>query len=205
MRRTTAIPPAAVDALRRTVDGLVAYPTDPAYDAALSDPHAPHVRPDVVVVPATELAAAAAVDVARAHGLRISGPTSGDEPVMIVLTHRLVDVDVDPRTATATVGAGVTWADLETRALDSGLAPQHPGPDAPRGVVASACAGVVDALAVRVVQADGFVHVVDDPRPAPGQAQPWIVTAVIVRLRPLTTSTTTPSTTTHATNERMPS
>ncbi|WP_130011310.1 FAD-binding protein [Serinicoccus sediminis] len=186
--RSSPVPPAAVDALRRTVDGLVAYPTDPAYDLAAAVHPELEARPDVLVVPASEAAVRAAVDVARVHGLRLIGPHTGTgraagsdgRPAMMVLTHRLDSVLVDRRELTATVGAGASWASLTAHARARGLAVTSPGRAAT--VLDSALAGTTPVRMAHVVRTDGFVHVVRDPLPPSGETGPWIVTAVVVAL-----------------------
>ncbi|RYB95607.1 FAD-binding protein [Nocardioides oleivorans] len=181
--RTSTFPPAAVEALRRTVAGQIVYPTDPPYAALVGAP--PGRRgPDVVVVPTSEAAVAAAVDVARTHGLAVvSAPdvaARGAEPAMLVLTHLLDSVVVDAGAATATVGPGVTWRALTEDVGGSGLEPDAAGE--PGALVAA----TADVISARIVRADGFVHVVALPVPPPDDPGPWIVTAVVVPLVPVT-------------------
>ncbi|GAA1919614.1 hypothetical protein [Nocardioides hwasunensis] len=184
--RPTTVPPAAVEALRRTVAGLIVYPTDPHYPDLVSGLPAP---PDVVVVPDTESAVAAAVDVARVHGLRTDDgaarPGDGLAPTMRVLTHRLVDVVVDATAGTACLGPAATWSLLAEAVRDTGLHAEQMG-TVDQAVLTSAAAGHTAALCFRVVRSDGFVHVVTDVLPSVDDEEPWIVTAVVVPLVPST-------------------
>jgi hypothetical protein len=187
--RTTTVPPAAVEALRRTVAGHIVYPSDPSFDALVG--HTPAGRsPAVAVVPATEDGVRAAVTVARAHGLRVAGPTAAvplgePGPTMLVLTHLLVAIELDRVSGTAVVAPGATWDRLASSLLGSGLE---------AGVTADAGTRVLDTvvtrgaavLSARVVRADGFVHVVADPAAPVDDPGPWIVTALVLPLVPTT-------------------
>ena len=99
---------------------------------------------------------------------------------MLVLTHLLDTVVVDAGAATATVGPGVTWRALAENVGGSGLEPHAVGDP---GTLVAVTADVISA---RIVRADGFVHVVPFPVPPPDDPGPWIVTAVVVPLVPLT-------------------
>lgn len=189
MTRSRPVPPAAVDALRRTVDGLVAYPTDAAYDALRTRRSPAGPDPDVVVVPSSEAGVCAVVTAVRTHGLQLAGRCVEGAPVVLVLTHRLADVVVDDRARTVTVGPGTSWRSLAAGVTGTGLCvPQVPGPrdgvrddpDAP--VLDAVWAGTTRVVSARVVRADGFVHVTDDARPPAGEPQAWIVTAVTLAL-----------------------
>lgn len=181
---STTFPPAAVEALRRTVEGLIAYPSDPSYSSFLPAPGAgPAPAPDVVVVPDTEEAVRAAVDVARVHGLTVSGDLEAAAPStsMLVLTHLLDELVVDVDARTATLGPGVSWARLAA-ALDAkclGIDGAGP-PDS--GVIDAVLAGLLPVTWARVVRGDGFVHVVPDYTPPVDDPGPWLVTAVGVPL-----------------------
>lgn len=191
--RRPPVPPAAVDALRRTVEGLVAYPTDTAYGAALAGHLVLGVRPDVVVVPAHEAAVRATVDVVRTHGLLMTGThtepvtaaAAGAAPLVLLLTHRLDHVLVDPDGCTATAGPAATWTDLDRHARAAHLAaPPSSGSARSAGatVVDSVRAGTVELVSARVVRSDGFVHVVDDVEQPAADPGAWVLTAVAVRL-----------------------
>ncbi|MEH3032871.1 MAG: FAD-binding protein [Aeromicrobium erythreum] len=172
--QTTIIDPAAVAALRRTVRGTVAYPSDAVYETLLTGHNLAVVhRPAVVVEAADRDDVAAAVRVASAHGLRVvvqatgHGMTCAVEDGMVVSTRRLTDVHVRPERRTAVVGAGVTWGALVAAAADHGLAPVPTnGPGV--GVVGSVLGGGIGPLSrthgfcaehvrsLTVVTADGF-------------------------------------------------
>lgn len=182
--RAPPIPPLAVDALRRTVAGSTAYPADPAWDALVAD----HTRtcacaPTVVVVPSTEAAVGAAVDVARSHGLAVCGPVPHHGPSMLVLTHALDGVDVDTGSCVATAGPSATWAAVTAAVAPFGLV-AAPGPDPAATVAAVIAAGGTEALGARVVRADGYVHAVASPAQSPDDTGTWVVTALLLPLHP---------------------
>jgi FAD/FMN-containing dehydrogenase len=157
------IDPTAVAALRRTVRGRVAYPADTAY-AVAGD-----VSPAAVVLAVDEADVAAAVRVARLHGLGV-GRADG---ALMVDVARLAGVAVHLAERTATVGVGATWRDVMAAAAPYGLAPVPSwrldgpvGPDVLGGAVGpfvrrlGLCAEHVRSL--RVVLADGVVRTADD-------------------------------------------
>jgi FAD/FMN-containing dehydrogenase len=117
---SASVPAGAVEALRRTVRGAVAYPADPAYPSLLGRLDG---RPSVVVEAVDERDVVAAVDVARQHGLALRTPTgpSADGPVLMVLTDRLDTVHVDAATHTAVAGAGADQARVVAAAAEHGL------------------------------------------------------------------------------------
>jgi len=179
------IDPAAVAALRRTVRGRVAYPADPAYAVARG------ARPAAVVLAADEADVAAAVRVARAHGL---GVGRGDGALLVDVA-LLAGVAVDPAARTASVGVGATWREVLAAATPHGLAPVPPwrlddlvGPAVLGGAVGpfaerlGLCSDHVDSL--RVVGADGIVRPADDElrRGLLGGPAPGIVTEVELAL-----------------------
>ncbi|NYE36009.1 FAD/FMN-containing dehydrogenase [Nocardioides cavernae] len=182
--RAPPVPPLAVDALRRTVAGSTAYPADPAYGPLLVD----HARtctcaPAVVVVPSTEAAVGAAVDVARAHGLVVCGPAPHAEPSMLVLTHALDRVEVDAHARVATAGPGATWAAVTAAAALSGLV-AVPSSDPTATVAEAVAAGTAEPHGARVVRADGYAHLVTSPASAPDDIGAWVVTALLLPLHP---------------------
>lgn len=179
----TTIPPAAVEALRRTVAGLIVYPTDPTYGALIATVGGLH-RPAVVIVPATEGAVGAAVDVARVHGLTLG--VTGAETALVV-THDLDDVAIDSLAGTATVGVGVTWPAFRSALAGTGL---QAGPTVATHatVLASVASGDLEPVSTRVVLADGFVHVVAHPQAPADHPETGlrVVTAVEIPLHPST-------------------
>src|SRR5215218_641166 len=107
------------DDLRDAVRGLVAAPGDPAYDEVRSAHHViVDQRPAAVVIPADADDVSATVRLAAAHGLRVSaqagghGATSSMEDCILIRTHDLRAIEVDPSSGRALVGAGVRWGEL---------------------------------------------------------------------------------------------
>lgn len=117
--------------LRRSVDGTVSSPGDPTYDEAVHIWNADIDRRPAVVAGCTSPAdVAAALGVARSHGLAVSIRGGGhsyagyalcDGGVMVDLTP-LKDVTVDPSDRRATCGGGTTWAELDAATQAHGLA-----------------------------------------------------------------------------------
>lgn len=117
-------------ALRADVLGPVLVPGDEAYAAEISPWIASTVHTPEVVVGATCAAdVAAAVRFARAHRLSVSvqatghGATTAIRDGVLVTTHRMTHVHVDPDRATATFGAGTKWAAVLAESAPHGLAP----------------------------------------------------------------------------------
>lgn len=196
-----------VGELRRLVTGRVAYPADAAYPELVTghDLAADH-RPAVVVEPADAADVQHAVAVAAAHGLKVAVQATGHgtgHPVrggLLLATHALTGIEVDPQARTVTVGAGVTWGPLAAAVAEHGLqAVTTNGPSV--GVVGSTLGGGVGPLArshgftgehvaaLDVVTADGLAR-----RVVPGDDVFWalvggrdgvaVVTAMTLRLQP---------------------
>lgn len=171
----SGLPSAAVAALRRTVSGPVAYPADPAYEELLAEVP-PGRRPDVVVSADSEADVAAAVEVARRHGL----PTDlrPDGPGILVLRHRMTACALDDGAGELTAEVGASWAGLVALADAHGVAL----PDCARPgdtVLAGVEAGHVTPQAWRAVAPDGFVRRVATPAELDPRS---IVTAVVLPL-----------------------
>ncbi|WP_127782150.1 FAD-binding oxidoreductase [Rhodococcus sp. X156] len=173
------LPPDAVAELRGSVRGRLRYPHDPDYDHLVTGHNrAVTHQPLVVVEPAEPADVAAAVAVATRHGLAVTTQTTGHGTTapavggLLLLTHRLDTIDVDPVAGAVTVGAGTTWGPVLDACDAVGLAPvgaTYPtvgvvgftlgggiGPLArPRGFAAD------HVLAMQVVTADGMVRTVD--------------------------------------------
>lgn len=182
--RAPPLPPLAVDALRRTVEGTILYPADPAYDAhACAHTEESGCRPGVVVVPSTESAVGAAVDVARSHGLGVCATRPHAGPSMLVLTHALDQVLVEADAGLATAGPGARWSAVTAAAALSGLV-AAPGPDQSATVDDAIAAGSIQPVGARVVRADGYAHTVASPAPAPDDTGTWVVTALLLPLHP---------------------
>jgi hypothetical protein len=87
-------------------------------------------RPDAVVRPESAADVVAAVRYAASRGLRVAAQSTGHNAgplgdltgTLLVRTDRMRDIQVDPRTRTARVGAGVVWVDVVNAAARHGLA-----------------------------------------------------------------------------------
>jgi FAD/FMN-containing dehydrogenase len=120
----------ALDALRHSTAGPVLVPTDPAFSAEI---FAWNVRtthhPAIVVGASCADDVVAAVQYAIRHRLTVAVQATGHGAVdavdggVLITTHRISDVTVDPMTAIARIGAGAKWARVITAAAPYGLAP----------------------------------------------------------------------------------
>ncbi|WP_159945493.1 MULTISPECIES: FAD-binding oxidoreductase [unclassified Nocardiopsis] len=153
--------------LARHVSGPVYGPATPGYDEARTgmqqlDRH----RPDAVVEAADTGDVRAAVAWAARRGARVSvqltghGLGAGMEGGVLVLTHRLDGVRVDPARGTARVEAGATWRAVVDAAAEHGLAPLS-GSSPEVGAVSYTLGGGVGLLARRYGFAADHVRRVD--------------------------------------------
>ncbi len=126
----TTLSPSPADELGTHLTGRVITPADPDFDSAcaawnLSFTH----RPALVVLPRTAQDVAAAVRHAVRHDLRVTVQTTGHGVVrpaagsMLILTHGLHEVTVDPDVWTARIGGGAKWERVLGPAQAAGLAP----------------------------------------------------------------------------------
>ncbi|ASU80113.1 FAD-binding oxidoreductase [Actinopolyspora erythraea] len=159
MTDTTRNAEPKLDALRRHVRGRAITPGGSGYDGSttgfqLLDPH----RPDVVVEAADESDVRAAVEFATHSGTRLAVQATGHgrgaalRGGVLLDTHRMSGVRVDPKARTAWVEAGADWQRVIEAAAPHGLAPpsgSFPGV----GAVSYALGGGVGLLARR----HGFV------------------------------------------------
>jgi FAD/FMN-containing dehydrogenase len=199
-------------ALRRKLTGAVTIPGDPAWDDARRAWNL-HVdqRPVAVVEPETVADVVSVVDFARQHGLKVAAQGTGHnasalaslQDTILVRTHRMRVVDIDPVTCRARAQAGALWADVAVPASEYGLAALA-GSSHDVGVVGYLLGGGLSWLArkyglatnsvtaIQIVTADGRVRLVD------GQHDPdlfWalrggggsfgVVTAIELRLYPI--------------------
>ncbi len=118
-------------ALRAVVAGPVVAPADPEFDTVRAvklggvDP-----RPAVVVRPLDERDVAAALAVARQHGLPVAVRSGGHSSAaygsvddgVVVDVREIADVAVDPVARTAWVGAGATAGQVSAATAQHGLA-----------------------------------------------------------------------------------
>ncbi len=118
-----------LDALRARVQGTVAQPGDPGYDAIVSPWNlAIAVRPALAVAARTAQDVVEAVRYAARHGLAVAPQATGHGPLpefvtgMVVTTAGLDECVVHPE-GWARVGAGVKWIRVVEAAAPYGLAP----------------------------------------------------------------------------------
>lgn len=161
------------------VRGPVLFPDSPGYaDEAAAWNIATVHRPAVIVGATSAADVAAAVRFAAAHGLKVAVQATGHGAVgpaddcVLITTRRMDRVTVDPVTATARVGAGVTWRAVIDAAAPHGLAPLN-GSSSGVGVVGYTLGGGLGPMArkygfaadhvtvIEVVTADGAIRRVD--------------------------------------------
>src|SRR5947208_4585146 len=122
-----------VDALRERLTGDYVTPEDSDWnEARLAWNLAVDQRPAAVAIPETVDDIAQVVRYARANGLRVAGQSTGHnahplaeglEHTVLVKTHRMREVQIDPVARVARVEAGALWMDVTHPAGDHGLAP----------------------------------------------------------------------------------
>src|SRR3954447_184230 len=117
--------------LRALSTGAVVSPTDSGYDEARAAWNlAADQRPDAVAVPENETDVAFAMAYAREARLRVSVQGTGHNPLplgdmsesLLIRTHRMRRVEIDPDARIARVQAGAIWADVAAPANEHGLA-----------------------------------------------------------------------------------
>jgi FAD/FMN-containing dehydrogenase len=132
-------------------------------------------RPAAVALPGTVDDVVAAIDHARASGLRVAAQATGHgagstslDGALLINTARLTGVEVDARARVARVAAGALWQDVVEAAAEHGLAALH-GSAGDVGVVGYSLGGGIGWLArkhglasssilsAEVVTADGGV------------------------------------------------
>lgn len=120
---------ASLDELRAAAEGPVFITGDAAIDDELAGANLViHHHPDVVVGAASEADVALAVRFARRHGLPITVHATGHgahrsvEGGLVITTHRLDALEIDPHSRTARVGAGVRWGAVVAAAAPFDLA-----------------------------------------------------------------------------------
>ncbi|MWA01469.1 FAD-binding protein [Actinomadura sp. LD22] len=112
------------------VRGAVLEPGDEGYDAERTgfQTAGPH-RPAVIVVAEDAADVRAAVEHAAARGLPVAVQNTGHglplpaDGGLLIATRKMTGVEIDPRTRTARIGAGVRWAQVVAGAAPHGLAP----------------------------------------------------------------------------------
>ncbi len=161
--------------LRTLLPGRVTLPGDDGWDPARRAWNlAVDQRPAAVVLPESAADVVAAVDFARASGLRVTAQGTGHNAwplgelgdTLLVKTERMRDVHIDPVNRRARVGAGTLWGEVIEAAEPQGLtALAGSSPDV--GVVGYTLGGGMpwlgrrfgaaadSVLAIEVVTADG--------------------------------------------------
>ena len=174
----TSVPP-GLDALARAVTGPVLSPGDPRFADEVAPFNVAHQPRPAVVVGATSTAdVAAAVRWAadRGHTVAVQatghGLTGSLDGAVLITTHRLDTVVVDPASRSARVGAGVRWRGVIDAAAPHGLAPLS-GSSSGVGVVGYTLGGGLGLLSrqygfaadhvrrAELVTADGAIRAVD--------------------------------------------
>jgi hypothetical protein len=126
--------PYGLASLTDSLQGSVAYPDHPSWDAAREAYNlAIDQQPAAVAFPADARDVQAVVRYAAANGLRIAPQRTGHnaspieslDGVILLKTDRLDTVELDPQALRARVGAGVKWESVVPRASDLGLAVLH--------------------------------------------------------------------------------
>jgi FAD/FMN-containing dehydrogenase len=175
-----------LDTLRDRCSGTVTGPEDPGWDLARQAWNlAVDQRPAVVVEAESAADVAEALRCARSAGLRVAPQGTGHNATplgslgstLLLRTHRLDAIEIDPVTRRARVGAGALWGQVTEAAGAHGLAPlAGSSPDV--GVIGYCLGGGMSWLArrhglacthvtrIELVTADGE-HVHCDARTRP--------------------------------------
>ena len=201
-----------VRALREKLTGAVTVAGDAGWDDARAAWNlAVDQRPALVAEPETVADVVAVVNFARERGLRVAPQGTGHsaaplgplQDTVLVKTHRMRVVGVDPECRLARAQAGAVWADVVGPASEHGLAALA-GSSHDVGVVGYTLGGGVSWLArkhglaangvtaIQVVTADGQVRVVGPDREPDlfwalrgGGGSFGIVTAIEMALHPV--------------------
>ena len=121
----------SVEALRDRIDGVVVLPGDDGWDAArMAWNVSVDQQPAMVVIPRSAQDVRATVDHAREQGLRIAMQGTGHNAApmgdlagtVLVKTHQMRDVQIDPVHQVARAEAGALWIDVTAPASEHGLA-----------------------------------------------------------------------------------
>lgn len=125
--------PISATALREHLTGDFVTPEDSHWDEArLAWNLAVDERPAAVAIPETLDDIVEVVNYARENGYRVAGQSTGHnahtlaaelERTVLVKTHRMRRVQIDPAARVARVEAGTLWADVTHPAAEHGLAP----------------------------------------------------------------------------------
>jgi FAD/FMN-containing dehydrogenase len=173
---------APIETLAAQMRGRVVTASDPDWDATRQVFNlAMDLKPAAVALPLDAVDVIAAVDYARASGLRVAPQATGHnadahgalEDTLLVDVRELQDVSVDPGARRVRVGAGVKWARVSPQLSEHGLAGLH-GSSPDVGVAGYSLGGGMGWLArkyglqansvtaIELVTADGQLLRVDD-------------------------------------------
>ena len=123
---------AAVDDLRTRVTGRIVTPSDADYETArMAWNLAIQQRPALVAIPRSPFDVVEVVRFASEHGLRVApqgtghnaGPLGSLDDTVLLKTHEMRGVEIDPDRKVARVEAGVEWSEVTAPASEHGLAP----------------------------------------------------------------------------------
>jgi len=180
MTTVTLISP-PVEALRDAISGTVVVPGDPDFDQARQAWNLTvDQRPAAVAVPRSAEDVVEIVRFASAHGLRVAPQASGHnvgqiaslEDTILLRTHEMRGVEIDPVNRRARAAAGTEWKEVTLPASEHGLSALS-GSSPQVGVVGYSLGGGVgwlgrkyglassSVLAIEVVTADGELRRVD--------------------------------------------
>jgi FAD/FMN-containing dehydrogenase len=202
-----------VRGLREKMSGTITIPGDAAWDDARRGWNlAVDLQPAAVAEPETVADVMAIVNFARVRGLRVAPQGTGHNGgplakalrnTILVKTHRMRMVEIDPVRRCARVQAGATWADVVAPAAEHELAALA-GSSHDVGVVGYTLGGGLSWLArkhglaansvkaIQIVTADGRLKVVDRDHDADlfwalrgGGGSFGIVTAIELELYPV--------------------
>ncbi len=202
----------ALDDLRSRINGTIAEPHDPAYEALVSAWNlAVEMRPAAVVAVRTCADVVETVTFARKNGMTVGVQATGHGAVsslaghLLIVTRDLDEVTVHPEESWARAGAGVKWKAVIEAAAPHGLAPLS-GSSSDVGVVGYTTGGGVGPMArtfglasdrvraFEVVTGDGVLRRVTPNRHEDlffalrgGKAAGGIITAVEFDLLPVPT------------------
>ena len=122
-----------VDLLRERLDGEFVTPGDGSWDEArLAWNLAVDQRPAAVAIPESVEDISEVVRYARTAGHRVAAQSTGHnanpladglERTILLKTHRMRDVEIDPQARVARVAPGALWMDVTGPAAEHGLAP----------------------------------------------------------------------------------
>ena len=208
----SALDPTAIDTLRGQLTGWAIAPGDPAYDHARAAFNLTvDQQPALVVMAATAGDVAAAARFAAAHGLDLAVQATGHGVIrpangaLLINLAELSGVTIDPAARTARVLGGTKWGAVLAAAQAHGLAPLL-GSSPTVGAVGYTLGGGFGWLGrkygLACDSAESFEVVTADGRPLTASAAenddlfwglrggggaPAIVTAMTIRLFPVTT------------------